>query len=134
MLAEGFMCNRHRELTRFEGLFPHHKCVFAHQGFRREANELHNDLFAYSWVCRTVTSAHRFKAAEKMCPCWKERREPTVQRARFDARGRLRSRPVGPWGPWSRRIQPLGLRSAICIPPIESRRNGRKRPRRTAAG
>src|SRR5215469_738455 len=45
-----------------------------------------------------------------------------------------RSRPADPWGLSLLQIRQPVLRSATCNRLLESRKNGRKRPRRTGAG
>lgn len=47
MFAESFIGDGYGKFARFDGGFSDHECVFAREGFRGEANELHDDLFVH---------------------------------------------------------------------------------------
>ena len=63
-----------------------------------------------------------------------EGESPREDSPSLSARGVVRWRLAGPWGPWRLRIQPPALHSATCIRPPGSRKSARIHPRRIGAG
>lgn len=59
---------------------------------------------------------------------------PICQSRGLHAIGLRRLQPVALWDPLLLQIQPPGLRSEICIRPLESLKSERKRPRRIVVG
>lgn len=79
VLAESFIGNRHCKFPGRNRNFAHHECVFARQGARSEANELHEDFFFAHFAPALLTIAPKSLRASRLpkgWPCQDEKASP----------------------------------------------------------